>query len=326
MGKHKKDKFVKKENSDNDSDKETQNNAEKNKKNQDNTQELKNESTSKPRGRPRKILPTINNSIQKQKFADSDNDIEKSPIALHIPLYEEDSSEVSEKNEFTMKDEESEEEKIKKEKNLIMYLTDDDSDDEYNVKNLKKKLKKRDELIKKLKSDAKSDFYNENSYSVNKKKDPNINLLKLKLYNKDGICSIGEKTKISCWWCTFTFDDLPCFIPEKYNSGKYFVFGCFCSYNCALAYILKDDEYKIANRVSLIKRMYSEIYETENPLYPSPPRELLSKFGGPMTIDEYRSSNQTHELKEYKMKFANIIPTPVFFEETKKEYNAMLDK
>jgi hypothetical protein len=326
MGKHKKEKIERKVESDSDSDKETHN-VEKEKKNEDNEQDLKNESTSRPRGRPRKILPTTSTQ-HKSKNIDSDSENEKSPIALHIPLYDDSSSEISEKNEFTMKDEDSENEKTKKEQKLIMYLTDDESDDEYNVKTLKKKLKKKDELIKKLKYEmnTKSDGYNDTNYSFNKKKDPNVNLLKMKLYSKDGICNIAEKTKFACWWCTYNFENPPCFIPEKYNNGKYFVFGCFCSYNCALSYILKDDEYKVANRVSLIKRLYSELYETDDPLYPSPPRELLNKFGGPMSIDEYKNSNKNLDLKEYKMKFANIIQNPIYFEETKKECDAILDK
>jgi hypothetical protein len=328
MGKHKKDKTERKK--DSDSDEETHIIEKKtiNKDNiQDNEQDLKNESTSRPRGRPRKILPT-SSTQQKNKTFDSDSETEKSPIALHIPLYDDSSSEVSEKNEFTMKDEDSEDEKTKKDQKLIMYLTDDDSDDEYNVKNLKKKLKKKDELIKKLKCEMnnKSDCYNDTNFSFNKKKDPNVNLLKMKLYNKDCICTIGEKTKFACWWCTCNFENPPCFIPEKYNNDKYFVFGCFCSYNCALAYILKDDEYKVANRVSLIKRLYAELYETDDPLYPSPPRELLNKFGGPMTTDEYKNSNKILDLKEYKMKFTNIIQNPIYFEESKKECDTLIYK
>ena len=295
-------------------------------------QESKSESTSRPRGRPKKAVTQPNNIQSKPKIFELDQSKEKSSIALHIPLYDDSSSEseISQKNQFTMKDEsEDEDEKVFEKKSnvnkLIMYLSDDDSDDDQNVKSLKKKLKKKEDLIKKLKDEihTKSNDCNDAIYSISQKKTPDVKLLNMKLFNlnKDNKCNIGEKTKIACWWCTYNFDNFPCFIPEKYNDGKFYVFGNFCSYNCALAYILKDDDYKVANRVSLIKRLYSELYETTEPLFPSPPKELLNKFGGPMTLEEYKNEQTKLELKEYKMKFNNILQIPFHFEEINREYN-----
>jgi hypothetical protein len=291
-------------------------------KNDATTNEQKSETAPRKRGRPRIEKPPTS-SAQQKKFIDSDQEEEKDPILLHIPYTDEDStSEISEKNQFTMKDE-SDEEDIRKDKNLIVYLTDDDSDDEDNIKSLKKKIKEKDKIIKRLKLEMTSrsdNGYNVN-YSVPKKKDQNTNIHQVKMVNinKDNKVNVGEKIKYACWWCSCNFDNPPCFIPEKYSDSKYYVFGCFDSYNCALAYILKDDEYKIANRVSLVKRLYSELYNNNKPLYPSPPKELLSKFGGPMSIEEYRNAQNITECKDYKLRFAKIIQNPVFFEETKKE-------
>ncbi len=293
-------------------------------------QESKNESTTRPRGRPKKIATQTNNVQSKPKIFELEQSREKSSIALHIPLYDDSSSEISQKNQFTMKDESDDEKECEKNNNasnFIMYLSDDDneSDGDQNVKSLKKKLKKKEEMIKKLKDEihTKSDGYNDTNYSMTQKRAPDVKLLNMKLFNvnKDNKCDIGEKTKFACWWCTYNFENIPCFIPEKYNDGKFYVFGNFCSYNCALAYILKDDDYKVANRVALIKRLYSELYETNDPLFASPPKELLNKFGGPMTIEEYRNAQQKIELKEYKMKFNNIVQIPFHFEEINREYN-----
>ena len=311
--------YKKEKNEKNEKNEQDENDDLKNEKNeQDENNDLKNESSSRPRGRPRK---TINPPVtqQKQNLFDSDNE-EKHPIPLHIPIYQDSSSDVSQDNEFTMKDE-SDEKKLKQHNNFLMCLTDDESDDEYNVKNLKKKLKKKDELIEKLKLEMtnRSDGFNDVCYSVSKKRSQNINLLKMKLLNKDNKICTGEKTKLACWWCTCNFDETPCFIPEKYIDGKYYVFGNFCSYNCVLSYIMKDDEYKVANRVSHVKKIYSELYETDEPLFPAPPKELLNKFGGPMTIEEYKNTLQQLELKNYKLKFDNIIQNPIHFEEEKKK-------
>jgi hypothetical protein len=297
--------------------------------------ETKNESTARPRGRPKKITAQQNHPQQKPKAFELDTSKEKSSILLHIPLPDDSSSEISEKDQFTMKDYDDSEDENKNAKkdtknkvntsNFIMYLSDNDEDDDDHIKTLKNKMKKKDEIIKKLKDEIniKSDGFNDVSYLANKNKSIDSKILDMKLFNinKDNKCVIGDKTKIACWWCTCNFDNVPCFVPEKYVNGKFYVFGCFCSYNCALSYIMKDDEYKVSNRVSLIKRLYSELYETKEPLYPSPPKELLNKFGGPMTIEEYKNTQHKLEMKEYKMKFNNILQIPFCFEESKKEYD-----
>jgi hypothetical protein len=312
-------------------------------------EESKNESTTRPRGRPKKIIPQQSNTQQKPKIFELDENKEKSSIALHIPLYDDSSSEISQKNQFTMKDdsdeninsesgsesEYSEKKKkssdTKRNNNLIVYLSDDESEleEDQNIKTLKKKLKKKEDMIKKLKDEihTKSCDYNDSNYSYSNKKTPDIKLLNMKLLNlnKDNNLNLVEKTKIACWWCTLNFDTIPCFIPEKYYEGKFYVFGNFCSYNCSLAYILKDDDYKVANRVSLIKRLYSELYETIEPLFPSPPKELLNKFGGPFTIEEYRNVQKKLVLKEYKMKFNNVLQIPICFEEINREQSMKIN-
>jgi hypothetical protein len=302
---------------------------EKNDDNDDDLQDTKNESSTRPRGRPKKAV-TQTTTQTKPKIFELEQSKEKSSIPLHIPLYDDstsnDESEISQKNEFTMNENEKESEKKSSLRNFIMYLSEDDeSEDDNNLKSLKKKLRKKDDLIKKLKDEihTKSNDYNDTNYSMSQKKTPDIKMLNMKLFNinRDNKCHIGEKTNFACWWCTYNFENFPCFIPEKYNDGKFYVFGNFCSYNCALAYILKDDDYKVSNRVALIKRLYAELYDTKEPLFPSPPRELLNKFGGPMTIEEYRNEQQKLELKEYKIKFNNILQIPFHFDEINREYN-----
>ena len=61
--------------------------------------------------------------------------------------------------------------------------------------------------------------------------------------DNEGKQSLDESTNIHCWWCCHKFDNPPCQLPEKYYEKKYHVFGCFCSYNCALSYNLDLDDY-----------------------------------------------------------------------------------
>ena len=42
-----------------------------------------------------------------------------------------------------------------------------------------------------------------------------------------------EKTNIHCWWCTLKFDTPPVSLPNKFYNKKFYVFGCFCSFNCS---------------------------------------------------------------------------------------------
>lgn len=296
-------------------------------------EEKENKSETKQRGRPKKIISNQNQNqiqIQTQQKQNKNQQIyilkEKNSVNLHIPLStSSDDDEVEDENEdnkFTMNNESNEEKKVEK-SNLIVYLSDDSSYEDENVKNLKKQIQKKDKIIKKLKDEiqTKSDCYNETTYSVTK--NFKINKLNVKLFDtsKDNKLITNEKTNICCWWCTLEFDNMPCFIPERYISNKYYVFGCFCTYNCALAYIIKDDEYKLSNRIALIKKLYAEIYETDEPLYPSPPKELLKKFGGLLSIEEYRDFVYKLEEKNYKIKFNNIYQIPFYFEENNKETN-----
>lgn len=120
-----------------------------------------------------------------------------------------------------------------------------------------------------------------------------------------------EKTTIACWWCAHNFDTVPCFIPEKIIDDKFYVFGCFCSFNCAASYNLNMADYKVWNRYSLLKKLYSKIYNTGDQVIElAPPREIFQKFGGKLSWDQYRA-NSKKTLKEYRLimpPMISIIP------------------
>lgn len=239
---------------------------------------------------------------------------ESNSIILHLPICgidseSDDDNESSEKTRMSIKESDKfDDDEDTKENNLIVYLSEEESDD-YDVNYFKKELNKKEQVIKKLQEEITK---SENADSASAHKVLNTKKLNSKVISINKQFSIGEKTKIACWWCTETFDNIPCHIPEKYYDNKYYVFGCFCSCQCALAYVLKDDEYRLINRVSLLKRMYAELYETQDPLCAAAPKEVLQKFGGSQTIEEYRTIKGI-KIKEYKM---NMAPIPCYFEET----------
>ena len=136
--------------------------------------------------------------------------------------------------------------------------------------------------------------------------------------NKSGEQKILDCVDICCWWCTYEFDTLPCFIPEKYDDGKYYVFGCFCSFNCAASYNINTNDYKIWERYSLLKKLYNKIHNTNEDISLAPDRETLKKFGGPLTIDEFRKNNNICE-KEYRFIMPPMVSIIPLIEETFKD-------
>lgn len=269
----------------------------------------------KKRGRPKKTVSqtSIKSRSNKLLIHDYETMNGQSSVTLHIPLDDDTSSENS-KNQFTMKDEN--EIRMDQNDNLVVYLTSDDEDVLCgSKKSLKRELRKRDEEIEKLKTKI-NDIYTKSEGKCKFSMTENVDKKEpLKCFNiKDGKCIIHKKTKMVCWWCTYPFDNLPCFIPEKYSDNKYYVFGNFCSYQCALAYIMKDDEYKLTTRRSLIKKLYKEIQDTNDNLLPADDREILDRFGGLKTIDEFRNHDAINE-KTYKKKINEMVFYPMQFDE-----------
>jgi hypothetical protein len=98
--------------------------------------------------------------------------------------------------------------------------------------------------------------------------------------------------------------------PEKYENGVFTVFGCFCSCECAAAYIMKYNDYCRAwEQYSLLNTMNNIISKNDikKKIELAPPRECLNIFGGYMDIEKFRNNNNVlHNIINYPM----IIVTP----------------
>ena len=114
---------------------------------------------------------------------------------------------------------------------------------------------------------------------------------KIKILNKD-LHINNAKNCNTCFWDTCTFTSAPVFIPIDTKK----VYGCFCSPECAAAYLFNEhcDTNTKWDRYSLLHKMYSSIYQYKNNIKLAPdPRYLLNKYYGNLSIDEYR---QLHTL------------------------------
>lgn len=189
----------------------------------------------------------------------------------------------------------------------------------------------RDSNCSKCSKNEKRIVYLENELDKFKKRDKNSK--KNKVYvNKINFISLGNNKKITikktnqkCLWDSHPFDDYPCFLPEIYHDGKYYITGCFCSFNCALAhnlYYLKDS--KIYHRKSLVFQLYKEIHgisaDEVIEIKEAPPREMIEDFGGTMSIDEFRKTFSVIN-KEYIVYMPPIKPINIYIEERNTDDN-----
>ena len=127
----------------------------------------------------------------------------------------------------------------------------------------------------------------------NKKDDVNIKniwnklrKLKTNLHNNN----INDK-QCGCFWCTCKFDNPAIYIPKNYKNDKYNVYGCFCSPECACAYLKQEqiDSSTMWERYALLNNLYGKIYNYTKNIKPAPnPYYTLDKFYGNLSIQEYR--------------------------------------
>ena len=105
--------------------------------------------------------------------------------------------------------------------------------------------------------------------------------------------------KSACFWCTYDFDNPPIYIPKHYINNSYHVYGCFCSPECSVAYLMEEniDHSVKFERYHLLNHLYCKIYNYNKNIKPAPkPHYLLDKFFGNLTIQEYRNLLQNERL------------------------------
>jgi hypothetical protein len=96
----------------------------------------------------------------------------------------------------------------------------------------------------------------------------------------------------ACFWCTFNFDTPPIYIPKYVLNKNYHVYGCFCSPECASAFLMNEtiDSSSKFERYHLLNQIYAKIYNYNKNITPAPsPYYTLDKYYGNLTIQEYRS-------------------------------------
>ena len=125
---------------------------------------------------------------------------------------------------------------------------------------------------------------------INKEIMKKINRLKISFHNSEPVQTKGNN-RSACFWDTCDFDTQIYYIPTSIINDTFQVYGCFCSPECAIAYLLKEhlDTSTKFERLHLIQLLYGGITQYGKGLKPAPsPNFLLEKYYGNLSIQEYR--------------------------------------
>lgn len=208
------------------------------------------------------------------------------------------------------------------------------SDNSQNMNNyIHNELSEENKKLKQRIIDLEADVEKyKNAETLVKKMDNNVYKINTNIVNvEDGQAVVIEKTNIVCWWCTHQFDTVSIFIPDSFYNNIYNVFGCFCTFNCAYAYILNMNDSSVWYRYSLLNMLYKDLINKHRSLSsnssgslitPAPRREVFEKFGGKLIYSDYKKSGIINR-KEYRLIIPPMTSINPIVEERKKESPSM---
>lgn len=109
----------------------------------------------------------------------------------------------------------------------------------------------------------------------------------------------------TCYWCCHSFNNNSFGIPIKYKNKQFYVYGCFCSLECAAAYNFSEEKnvqdiWECYNLINL----FSQTINYKNIVKLAPNRRCLKIFGGKMDIEDFRiftDNNKISNILEYPM-------------------------
>ena len=144
--------------------------------------------------------------------------------------------------------------------------------------------------------------YESNSYFMNDAENisQEVNIEYQKTYS-------NNNNNSHCFWCCHSIDNIVYSMPYNYDTinDSYFVFGSFCSLQCANAYNFSvhgssDKVWEINSWIQMLGKRYG----FTNTIRPAPSKYLLKMFGGNLTIEEFREAH----IKSDKTYVLNIPP------------------
>tara|TARA_B110000285_G_C14900981_1_gene503242 strand:+ start:170 stop:811 length:642 start_codon:yes stop_codon:yes gene_type:complete len=108
-----------------------------------------------------------------------------------------------------------------------------------------------------------------------------------------------------CWNCFHNIDKDLKSIPLFYESGRFYIYGYFCRLGCCMRYLSETfTDTELWAKYELFQLYCREMYGQNINLNIPPSKYTLKKFGGNLSIEEYRNYNS--EYKEINIPI--IIP------------------
>ena len=233
----------------------------------------------KKRGRKPKGGKLINKNINIHETI-----IQTKPIILHLKCKTSDITQnnITISNEFDYNPEVI--------KNIEPYDNDDNNytfiSNDKTDSNIKKEYMNNKEISNNSEEELNNKNINDKEKN-NEKKRINSKIKDLeRLLNTNNIVK-----KSACFWCTYDFNSNVIHIPSLFYKGKYDVYGCFCSPECACSYLFKEsiDNNTKFERYQMLNYIYGKAYNYTKNIKPAPnPYYLLNKYYGNLSIQEYR--------------------------------------
>ncbi len=111
-----------------------------------------------------------------------------------------------------------------------------------------------------------------------------------------------SKSPFACWWCKHTFECYPKVTPVSIRGTNVEVIGNFCSWNCSKSWTLQN-----LKRLDYFNTFYHTLFsESSNEVVPAPSYLSIDTFGGPFTVEQYRSGLNNPERQIRFETFSNV--------------------
>lgn len=97
-------------------------------------------------------------------------------------------------------------------------------------------------------------------------------------------------TEICCLHCCDSFDTTPIPTVRRFDEVRniYHVYGIYCSVNCAKRALMETEPNLSTTRLLYFNHMCRNVFGIHEATKPAPPKIRLRRFGGDLTIEEFR--------------------------------------
>ncbi len=100
-----------------------------------------------------------------------------------------------------------------------------------------------------------------------------------------------SKIDVACLHCCEQFDSVPVPNVRRYDELRniYYVYGIFCSINCAKRALMEYEPSLSTTRLLYFNHMCRNVFGIHDPIKPAPPRIRLARFGGDLSLEQFRT-------------------------------------